>query len=61
MAKVRITLVKSPIGRLTKHRRTVERLGLRKMWQTVERERTPQLEGMLEAVHYLVRVEEAGQ
>ncbi len=59
MAKtVRISLVKSPIGRIPKHRRTIQALGLRKMNQSVEKELTPAIEGMLKTVFYMVDVEE---
>ena len=34
--KLKITLVKSPIGAVPKHRRTVEAMGLTKMHKTVE-------------------------
>ena len=36
--KLKITLVKSPIGAVPKHRRTVEAMGLTKMHKTVEQE-----------------------
>ena len=47
--KLKITLVKSPIGAVPKHRATVKALGLTKMHKTVE---MPQ-------VSYMVKVEEA--
>ena len=55
--KLRITLVKSPINRKKEHRATVRGLGLKRMRQTVEREDTPEVRGMINRVHYLVRVE----
>ena len=58
MARVAVTLIKSPIGRLPKHRRTVEGLGLRRIRHTVEHELTPQIAGMIRTVHYLVEVKE---
>ena len=58
MATLRITLVKSPIGTLPKHRRTVRALGLRKMNQTVEKEDNPAIRGMVQAVGHMVRLEE---
>jgi large subunit ribosomal protein L30 len=58
MARVRITLVKSPIGRLPKHRETVRRLGLTKLQQTVEHELTPQIRGMIDSVGFMLDVEE---
>jgi large subunit ribosomal protein L30 len=58
MAQVRITLVKSPIGSLPRHRKTVRALGLRKMQQSVEKEDNPAVRGMVAAVNHLVRLEE---
>lgn len=56
--KVRITLKKSPIGRKPKHRATVQALGLRKMHQSVEKELSPMIQGMINSVDYLLQVEE---
>ena len=58
--KVRITLVKSPIGRKPTHVRTVEALGLRKLHHSVEKEANPAIMGMVNRVSYLVRCEEMG-
>ena len=55
--KIRIKLVKSPIGRKQPHRATVRGLGLRRLNQTVELADTPEVRGMIDAVRYLVRVE----
>ncbi len=57
--KVKITLVKSIIGRLPKHRACVAGLGLRRMHQTVEVQDTPCNRGMINKVSYLLKVEEA--
>ncbi|MEM7571932.1 MAG: 50S ribosomal protein L30 [Bacteroidota bacterium] len=59
MAKVKITQVKSVIDRSKKQKATIKALGLRKMNQTVEREATPQIMGMVAKVSHLVKVEEA--
>lgn len=56
MAKIKIKLVRSLIGRPEKHRRTIEALGLRKIGQVVEKEDTPQIRGMIEQVSYMVEV-----
>jgi large subunit ribosomal protein L30 len=58
MAKIRVTQVRSKIGRPERQKRTLEALGLRKMNQSVEHEATPQIRGMVEAIKHLVRVEE---
>ena len=56
---VRITLVKSIIGRLKAHKACVQGLGLRRINQTVEVEDTPSNRGMINKIEYLVKVEEA--
>jgi large subunit ribosomal protein L30 len=59
MAKtVKVTQVKSSIGRLPKHRATLKGLGLRKINHTVELEDTPSVRGMINQVNYMVKVEE---
>ena len=59
MAKqLRITLVKSVIGRPETQRVTVRTLGLKKLNQSVEHEDTPQIRGMINKVSRLVKVEE---
>ncbi len=59
MAKtVRITQVKSSIGRLPKHRATLKGLGLRRIRHTVELEDTPSVRGMINQVHYMIKVED---
>lgn len=59
MAKVKITQVKSVIDRPKKQKATILALGLKRMHQTVERENTPVIMGMVNAVSHLVKVEEA--
>ena len=58
MAKIKVTQVKSQIGRLQNQKRTLEALGLRKINQVVEHESTPQIIGMVNKVKHLVSVEE---
>jgi large subunit ribosomal protein L30 len=58
MAKIKVTQVKSQIGRLKNQKRTLEALGLRKLNQTVEHEATPAVVGMVNKVSHLVSVEE---
>jgi large subunit ribosomal protein L30 len=55
--KVKVKLVKSPIGCKKAHRSTVMGLGLRRMNQIVELTDTPEVRGMIDTVRYLVRVE----
>ena len=59
MANLKITLVKSPIGAVPKHKKTVEALGLRKMNHTVELPDNPAVRGMINQGRHLVKVEEA--
>jgi large subunit ribosomal protein L30 len=58
MAKLRVTLVKSLIGRKKDHIATANALGLKKIRKTVEVEGTPQIEGMINKINYLLKVEE---
>ncbi len=55
---VKVTLIKSTIGRLPKHKDTVKGLGLRRIGHTVELEDTPSVRGMINKVSYLLTVEE---
>ena len=57
--KLKVTLVKSPIGCVPKHRRTVEALGLKKVNKTVDLPDNAAVRGMVNQVSYLVKVEEA--
>ena len=56
--KLKITLVKSPIGAVPKQRKTIEALGLRKMHKTVEMPNNDAVKGMVQQVRHLVKVEE---
>ena len=56
--KLKITLVKSPIGAIPKQRATVEALGLTKLHQTVELPDNGAVRGMIWHVNHLVKVEE---
>ena len=57
--KLKITLVKSPIGAIPKQRATVEALGLRKLNKTVELPNNAATRGMVKQVSYMLKVEEA--
>ncbi len=56
--KLKITLVKSPIGYSYDQKDTVKRLGLRKLNKTVIKEDNPQIRGMIRKVKHLLKVEE---
>ena len=56
--KLKITLVKSPIGAIPKQKATVEALGLKKLNKTVELPDNAATRGMVAQVKHLVKVEE---
>lgn len=58
MAKLKITLTKSLIGRKQDQIATAKALGLKKIRSTVEHEATPQILGMVNKITHLVSVEE---
>ena len=55
---LKITLVKSTIGAIPKHRKTVQALGFNKLHSTVEQQDNAAIRGMLNQVKHLVKVEE---
>ena len=55
---LKITLVKSTIGAIPKHRKTVEALGLKKIGKSVELPNNDAVKGMVWHVRHLVKVEE---
>ncbi len=55
---LKVTLVKSMIGRPEKHRRVLRGMGLTKISRTVQLKDTPPVWGMIKKVSHLVRVEE---
>ena len=59
MANLKVTLVKSTIGAIPKHRKTVEALGLNKLNKTVELPDNAATRGMVQQVRHLVKVEAA--
>ena len=56
--KLKITLVKSTIGAIPKHNKTVEALCLKKLNKTVELPDNAATRGMVAQVKHLVKVEE---
>ncbi len=56
-AMIKVTQTKSGHGRLKSHRACLAGLGLRRIGHTVEVEDTPAVRGMVNKVHYLVKVE----
>ncbi len=55
---LKVTLVKSMIGRPEKHRKVLRGMGLTKLNKTVELENTSSIRGMIKIVSHLVRAEE---
>ncbi len=51
-----ITLKHSPVGRPSRQRLYLQGLGLRRLHQTVQRPKTPQVLGLIEKVRHLVEV-----
>lgn len=58
MAKVKVTQIRSVIGHPQRQRLTLKSLGIRKLNHSVEVELNPRIEGMIEKVKHLVRIEE---
>lgn len=58
MARLKVTQVKSTIGRRPQHRRTIEALGLGRIRKSVVHNDTPQIRGMIRSVQHLITVEE---
>ena len=56
--KLKVTMVKSPIRAVPKHRKTVEALGLKKVNKSVELPNNAATLGMVKQVSYMVKVEE---
>jgi large subunit ribosomal protein L30 len=57
MAKIKITQIRSRIGSNKRQKNTLDALGLTKLNKTVELEGTPQVLGMVQKVHHLVKSE----
>lgn len=58
--KLKVTLVRSKIGRLKSHQDCLRGLGLKRMHQTVELKDTPEIRGMIQKIAYMLNIEEVG-
>ena len=58
LKKVFITQIKSTISQTQRQKRTITALGLGKIDRTVEKELSPQVEGMIKKVNHLIKVKE---
>jgi large subunit ribosomal protein L30 len=56
---IKVTQVRSSIGRLEAHQACLKGLGLRRIGHSVNVEDTPSVRGMINKVNYMVQVEEA--
>ena len=56
--KLKVTQVRSAIGRLENQKATIKALGIKKMHRTVVHEDLPSIRGMITTVRHLVTVEE---
>jgi large subunit ribosomal protein L30 len=56
--KLRITQIRSAIGRVKGQKQMVRALGIRRLYQSVEHEDNPAVRGMIQKVKHLVKVEE---
>lgn len=57
MSKLKITQVKSGIDRPERQKKTLRALGIRKLNHSIEKENTPQIQGMVRQVNHLIKVE----
>lgn len=55
---IKITLVKSLIGRQPKHKEIANQLGLRKINHCVIHQDNPSIRGLVNTINYLLKVEE---
>lgn len=59
--KLKITLVKSTIGRKPKHVEIAKQLGLGKLNSSVVHQDIPAIRGLINTIYYLVQVEECAK
>lgn len=57
MAKVKITQVKSGIKRTERQKQTLVALGIKRMHRPIEKEVSPAVQGMIDKVAHLLKVE----
>ena len=55
---IKISLIRSPIGNTERHKATLRALGLHKVGQTVEKENSLAVRGMIAKVNHLVQIED---
>ncbi|MFZ3207910.1 MAG: 50S ribosomal protein L30 [Geobacteraceae bacterium] len=57
-AEIKITLLKSSIGKPPNHRAVLDGMGLTKMNKTVILKNTPEIQGMIRKVSHMLKIEE---
>ncbi len=57
--KLKVTMVRSRIGRLASHKACLDGLGLKRINQRVEVVDTPANRGMIDKISYMLSIEEA--
>ncbi len=55
---IKLTLIKSKIGRLKKHKACLRGLGFRKLYQSIEVQDTPEIRGMINKINYMLKIED---
>ncbi|AHG59896.1 50S ribosomal protein L30 [Buchnera aphidicola] len=58
MKKIKITQIKSAIGRIPSHKKTLIGLGLRYIGHTVTRDNTDSIRGMVKKISYILKIQE---
>ena len=56
--KIKITLIKSPIGYRSKFKKTLTALGLKRLHQTIEVEDSSSMKGMINSINFLLKIED---
>lgn len=57
-AKLRLTLIKSTIGKPKKHCAIVTGLGLNRLNKTIELQDTPEVRGMIVKINHMIHIEQ---
>jgi large subunit ribosomal protein L30 len=57
--RIKVTLIRSQVGRPEKHRKTLRALGLTKLHRTKEFDKNPSIMGMIKQVNHLLLVEDS--
>ncbi|AWH90310.1 50S ribosomal protein L30 [Buchnera aphidicola (Melanaphis sacchari)] len=58
MKNIKITQIKSKIGRIPKHKKILFGLGLKRIGHSVIRQDNPAIRGMIKKISYILKVQE---